>query len=157
MNHPPLHRVAKLWVIWLATATLSLTIAGADIPDRDRPSRAPAALSGMYQVVSSSDPLFPMDDSRKEWFLDFSEGTRSGKTSGRLAVSLRENPRVQVRILVWQIFPREGTLTIGNAMADGGRGAVALAQWNVTATNHGIALERDGLRIVLRRAQPADF
>ncbi len=92
-----------------------------------------------------------------EWFIDFNRGTSEGKTSGKLAVSLRQNPKVQVRILVWQIFPEQGSLLIGNQFAEGARGAVALANWTVTSHGSGLALERNGLRIVLRRAHPNDY
>ncbi len=146
----------KKWLAIPATMALSVSLSHADIPDRDRNLRGSQPISGMYQVVSSNDPLFPLE-SQSEWFLDFNEGTSAGRTSGKVAVSLRQNPRVQVRVLVWQIFPEQGSLVIGNQFSEGSRGAVALASWNVSAHGPGITLTRDGRHITLRRAQPGDY
>lgn len=112
-------------------------------------------LSGMYKVVSSSDPVFP-ESSGREWFLDFGQGIANGRNSGKVAVSLRENPNVRVRILVWQFFPDTGTLKIGNQFAEGARGAVTLADWRISRGQRELYLERDTHRVTLRPAGPAD-
>lgn len=123
----------------------------ADIPDRK-----PVALGGMYQVAASNDPLFPKDSSQ-EWFLDFGNGTQSGVTSGKVAVSLRQNPRVSVRIMVWQYFPREQALLIGNQTAEGSARAVARGVWTMGNDSGAIFLNRENCTIVLKRANPGDY
>lgn len=123
----------------------------ADIPDRP-----PVSLSGMYQVAASNDPLFPKT-SAQEWFLDFGNGTQSGVTSGKVAVSLRQNPRVSVRIMVWQYFPREQALLIGNQTAEGSGRAVARGVWTMGQDADAIFLNRDNRTIVLKRADPQDY
>lgn len=126
---------------------LSSQHSAADIPDRS--SRT--ALSGMYQVSASTDPMFPMQQNQ-EWFLDFGEGTRNGAFSGTVAVSLRENPNVRVRIMVWQYFPEQGTLVIGNQTNRGSKGAVARAVWNIGANSQYVVLQRHNVNVTLRRA-----
>lgn len=123
----------------------------ADFPDPE-----PVALSGMYQLVASNDPLFPKN-STQEWFLDFGKGIQNGITSGKVAVSLRENPRVSVRIMVWQYFPTEKALLIGNQTAEGSGRAVARAIWTLGNDSAAIFLQRENCTIVLKRADPQDY
>jgi len=110
----------------------------------------------MYQVASSNDPLFPMDR-QQEWFLDFGKGIHGGVTSGKVAVSLRENPNVTVRILVWQYFPEKKALLIGNQTAEGSGRAVAKSAWTLTNDSDAIFLVRGRCTIVLARAAPEDY
>ncbi len=113
-------------------------------------------LSGMYKVASASDPLFPTSD-RQEWFLDFGKGTTEGRNHGKLAVSVRQNPNVRVRILVWQFVPETGQLLIGNQTAPGEGRAVMLASWNLRRATTGLVLERGDYRATLRPADPGDY
>jgi hypothetical protein len=125
--------------------------ASADIPDRGKVS-----LSGMYQVEASNDPMFPMDRNQ-EWFLDFGKGIHDGISSGKVAVSLRENPKVSVRIMVWQYNPRDRTLLIGNETAQGSGRAVARGVWGLGIDSGAIFLLRGECTIVLKRADPSDY
>jgi hypothetical protein len=116
-------------------------------------SPAPAAkrLQGIYQIVSSSDPIFPTQD-QQEWFLDFGQGPDDGKNlSGTVAVSLRRNPHVRVKIMVWQYFPKEESLVIGSPYHEKSRQAVAAGTWQVQPGQAELRLQRDGCRIILRR------
>ena len=115
----------KAAMMGFALATLSVQAARADIPDRPRSSASMPALAGMYKVVASTDPMFPSTGS-KEWFLDF--GEKTGKNSGTVAVSLRENPSVRVRIMVWQSFPESANFVLGNQTQEGSKQAVAMAK-----------------------------
>jgi hypothetical protein len=110
----------------------------------------------MYQIASSNDPLFPMDR-QQEWFLDFGKGIHDGITSGKVAVSLRENPNVSVRILVWQYFPKEKALLIGNQTAAGSGRAVAKSVWTLANDSGAVFLLREKCTIVLERAHPNDY
>lgn len=123
----------------------------ADIPDRQ-----PIALSGMYRIAASNDPLFPMG-SKQEWFLDFGTGTLDGTTSGKVAVSLRENPNVSVRIMVWQYFPRDNALMIGNQTAEGSARALVRGGWTLSSDSGAIFLLRENATIVMKRADPTDY
>ena len=123
----------------------------ADIPDR--PSDQPA---GMYKVVSSNDPIFPLAP-QQEWFLDFGDDPTSGKMSGNVAVSLRQNPSVRVRIMAWQYFPQQGNLLIGNLFHEGSKQAVERGNWQLRTATSGIIFERAGYQMVLHRADPADY
>ncbi len=127
-----------------------------DVPDRDRRSMSRPALSGMYKVAASTDPFFPAASDR-EWFLDFGTGVSSEKTSGKVAVSLRQNPSVKVRVMVWQVFPQTGQLYLGNQFSEGSKGAVAVADWQISNSRDSVILERGGYQIVLRRADPGDY
>ena len=121
----------------------------------DDGSAGGALLSGMYKVAASNDPLFP-ERERLEWFLDFGEGQAAGRTSGKLAVSMRENPRVRVRILVWQVFGG-GNLKIGAQTHEGSKQAVTVADWAMMRTATGMVLQRGGYEVRLLRADPADY
>lgn len=125
-----------------------------DLPDRP-PSAQSLGLAGFYKIESCSDPLFP-GDNQSEWFFDFGEGVRNGRTSGTVAVSLRQNPHVKVRILVWQVFPETSTLVIGNQTEEGSRKAVALASWRIGSGAGGVTLRRGTCQISLRRASAED-
>lgn len=127
----------------------------ADIPDRARSSAGTPQVTGMYKVAASSDPFFP-ERQNVEWFLDFGNGT-SEKNNGKVAVSLRQNPNVKVRIMVWQMFPQNSSLVLGNQTGEGSKQAVALADWKVRNHARGIVLERGSYQIVLHRADPADY
>ncbi len=130
----------------------TVTSAPADVPQSSSSS-----FSGMYKVAASNDPIFPMD-AQQEWFLDFGTGITSGKMSGSVAVSLRQNPNVKVRIMAWQYFPNEGVMVLGNPYEAGSRGAVAKGSWQMTATSSGgVAWDRGHFRLVLHRASPRDY
>src|SRR6478752_10591619 len=101
----------------------SLSPTPADIPDRTS-----GTLKGMYQVTASTDPIFPLRENQ-EWFLDFGQGIRPQISSGSVAVSLRQNPNVRVRIMAWQYFPKQRVIVIGNPFAEGSRKAVAKGSW----------------------------
>lgn len=122
----------------------------------DIPAASGASFEGMYKVAASSDPMFPMSETR-EYFLDFGKGIQAGKLSGSVAVSMRQNPRVQVRIMAWQYFPEQGKLVIGNPYSEGSRNAVVRAMWSMRGSAHGVALSRLGYQLVLHRADPADY
>lgn len=127
------------------------TLATADIPD------APSArFGGMYKVASSNDPIFPMQANR-EWFLDFGKGVTAEKMSGSVAVSLRENPKVKVRIMAWQYFPKQESLIIGNPFSEGSTQAVARGVWKMTPISNGVIFHRENFKVVLRPADPGDY
>jgi len=140
----------KLALTGFAAAILTLS-ANADIPDRNR---AMPAFSGMYKVVASSDPMFPATGN-KEWFLDFGMGAE--KNSGTVAVSLRENPSVRVRIMVWQTFPDQGNLVLGNQTHEGSKSAVAMANWKVQNSGGGLIFNRGNYQVVLHQADASDY
>ena len=142
------------WRLWLVSAALLCLMAEspAEIPQ----SRAPLRLAGIYKVVSSTDPSFPASRT-SEYFFDFGQGLRPGRHSGSVAVSLRRNPHVQVRIMAWQYFPERGELVIGSPTAEGSRVAVARAVWNITGSSRGALLERGNHRIVIQPPAPGDY
>ncbi len=123
----------------------------ADIPDQ--PS---GEFKGMYKVASSNDPIFPMD-ANQEWFLDFGKGVTMEKLGGSVAISLRQNPNVRVRILSWQYFPKQGNLVMGNPYSEGSRSAVAKGSWQMTGTSGGVLFSRENYRVVLKRADRNDY
>lgn len=125
-----------------------------DLPDRPPPVQS-IGLAGFYKIASCTDPLFG-GDARSEWFFDFGEGVRHGRTSGTVAVSLRQNPNVRVRILVWQVFPETSTLVIGHQTEEGSRKAVALASWRIGRGAGGVTLRRGTYQISLQRASAED-
>jgi hypothetical protein len=110
----------------------------------------------MYEVISSTDPIFPMREQRT-WFLDFGKGTSSGDHSGTVAISLRQNPNVKSRIMVWQYFPEKGALLIGNQFERGSRKAVAKGVWSVGADENHVVMKRNSASVVLRKANPSDY
>lgn len=137
-------------VVALMAAT---PILRADIPDQ--PSGPRASVSGYFKVVASSDPLFAMQADR-EWFMDFGKGEQAGRQSGSLAVSLRQNPNVRVRMLVWQLYSDSSTLVVGNQTEEGSRKAVMLANWKVYPNSTGLILQRGDYQIALRRATASE-
>ncbi|HEY8991380.1 MAG TPA: hypothetical protein VIM46_05350 [Luteolibacter sp.] len=149
----PLRRVA-----WSVAAVGSMAglqpLRAIDLPDRPPPVQA-TGLSGFYKISSCTDPLFP-GENQCEWFFDFGEGVRSGRTSGTVAVSLRQNPHVRVRILVWQLDPATSTLILGNQTEEGSRRAVALAAWKIGRSSGGVSLQRGSYHVSLTRASAAD-
>jgi hypothetical protein len=131
---------------------LTLQPLRADIPDQPLSGE----FRGMYQVSSSTDPIFPMQ-ARQEWFLDFGKGISEGKFAGNVAVSLRQNPKVTVRILAWQYMPKQATLLIGNPYSEGSKKAVAKGVWQMRPTSDGVIFQRGNYQVVLRRADPNDY
>ena len=152
---PP--RKFRGFVLALLAATLPLAAAHA-VPSDPVPAERQAqlsTLSGMYKIVSSNDPMFPGHDSQ-EWFLDFGKGMTEGKLSGTVAVSMRQNPNVRVRILVWQMLPEVGILRIGNQTAQGSGQAVLRGEWRMSRAHSGLVLQRGDYHALLRPAGPAD-
>lgn len=127
-------------------------ILASDIPD----ARQALRFGGIYKVVSSTDPMFPVS-AKREFFLDFGRGIRTGASSGTVAVSLRQNPHVKVRLLAWQYFPQQGTLVIGNPTARGSHKAVVRAAWRMSGADGGAVLERAGGTVVIQRPAPGDY
>lgn len=120
------------------------------------PAPGSAEFRGMYKVAASTDPIFPMQESQ-QWFLDFGNGISAGSLSGNVAVSLRQNPNVKVRIMVWQYFPQEGSLLIGNPYEEGSNKAVAKGVWKLQATSQGVIFHRGGYEVVLERVLPGEY
>lgn len=112
-------------------------------------------LAGFYKVVASNDPQFPATTTR-EYFLDFGKGIQSNRLSGTVAVSLRENPSVRVRIMSWQYFPKDAALLIGNPYAEGSRKAVAAGAWKLKTSPNGAVMRRGSYQVLLHRADPDD-
>lgn len=139
-----------LATVALAFGGLAQT-ASADIPDVPN-----GKFAGMYKVASSNDPIFPMASS-EEWFLDFGKGMSQGRTSGNVAVSLRRNPDVKVRIMAWQYFPEKGALVIGNPYSEGSKQAVARGVWQMEPVSRGVMFQRGNYQVVLRPADPGDY
>jgi len=138
---------ASIWII----AAISSRPAMADIPDRPK-----TVLQGMYKVETCNDPLFPMGKGR-EWFLDFGKGMSNGQTSGKVAVSLRQNPNVRVNIMVWQYFRRENVLIIGNQSAEGSGKAVARGVWTLGSDLDAVFLIAQTCNITMKTAVPNDY
>ena len=142
-----------LALICLVFSMAALQPVRADIPDRDRSTGSRTNLTGFYKVAASNDPFFPQAADR-EWFMDFAQGASGGSLSGKVAVSLRQNPHVKVRIMVWQLFPQTGTLVLGNQTHEGSKQAVAMADWKIKTSGSRVILERRGHQIVLQRSEP---
>lgn len=138
----------------LGAAISTQTLLAIDVPDAS-PSMRSTGLGGYYKIASSNDPLFPGGEGR-EWFFDFGDGVRNGRFSGTVAVSVRQNPNVRVRLLVWQVFPETGTLVIGNQTEEGSKRAVALARWTIGRTATGVSLQRGNYQVSLQRAAEGD-
>lgn len=134
-----------------ATFSISTTLAKADVPDQ-----RVSELSGIYKVAASNDPFFPAG-AGKEWFLDFGSGMTSSTSSGTVTISLRENPSVSVRPMVWQFFPSESALAIGSQYEQGSRQAVAKGIWRISQTSEGLILDRGESRFILNRPEPGDY
>jgi hypothetical protein len=150
-----LRRVPSRFMSLVAIAGVSIfTSSGAMASDV--PTASASSFAGIYKVAASSDPMFPMSETC-EYFLDFGKGIQAGKLSGSVAVSMRQNPKVHVRIMAWQYFPEQGTLVIGNPYSEGSRNAVARAMWTMRGASNGVALNRLGYQLVLQRAVPGDY
>jgi hypothetical protein len=140
------------WLGRFAVAMLSASmVIAADIPNASS-----GRFGGIYKVTSSTDPLIPATKT-SEYFLDFGRGIQPGKVSGSVAVSVRRNPQVKVRIMAWQYFPDQGKILIGNPYAEGSRRAVAKGVWRIKGIPDGVIFERGNYQVVLRRADPGDY
>lgn len=147
-----LRPLSKLAILSSATAMIVMSpLAHADIPDASS-----GQFKGMYKIASSTDPIFPME-SDQEWFLDFGKGITAEKMSGKVAVSLRQNPNVRIRIMVWQYFPKQGNIMLGNTYAEGSNQAVAKADWQMDTTTKGVIFKRGNYQVVMHRADPSDY
>ncbi len=146
-------RFSRSFAVAFTTAAITFAIpsAQADVPDS-----AVTGISGIYKIAASNDPLFPMGQG-KEWFLDFGSGLTSTTSSGTVTVSLRQNPNVSVRPLVWQFMPNNSTLMIGNQFEAGSRQAVAKGVWKVSESSDGLVFDRGGARLILFRPEPGDY
>lgn len=100
--------------------------------------------------------MFPATEAR-EYFMDFGKGIQPGRLAGTVSISMRENPRVQVRIMAWQYFPKQGTLVIGNPYSEGSHNSVVRAMWQMTGGDNGVVFQRDHYQLVLHRADPNDY
>lgn len=149
----PTRDIRRTGLALISAILVSLTspASRADIPDPVH-----SDFHGIYKVASSNDPIFPLQ-ARQEWFLDFGQGIRGGKLSGNVAVSLRQNPSVKVRIMAWQYFPKYGNIVIGNPYAEGSKKAVAKGVWLLRPTAEGVIFERENHQLLLRRADPQDY
>jgi len=138
-------------LVCAAVFTAWIPFAQADIPDR-----SPSALCGMYKIAASNDPIFPVT-AKHEWFLDFGDGINSRQMSGKVAISLRQNPSVRVRIMAWQFFPEKGNLLIGNPFHEGSQQAVARGNWQLRMTPNGAIFERGIYQVTLHQAESSDY
>lgn len=138
-------RALGFWIV-MAAMLSSPAVLQADIPSP--PATANVRISGIYKIVASSDPLFRVTKTH-EYFLDF------GRSS--VAISLRQNPSVKVRIMAWEYFPTQETLIIGSPIAEGSRKAVAIGVWRVRGISGGLLCERGNHQVVLRRPRPGDY
>jgi hypothetical protein len=116
-----------------------------------QPSRG-EEFCGMYRIVSSNDPVFPMV-AQQEWFLDFGGGIRPGRFSGSVAVSLRRNPNVKVRLMAWQYFPENGHIVLGNPFVEGDGKALARGAWELRIEGEGVIFKRGSYRVTLQRTE----
>ncbi len=135
----------------VAAMTLVAPLAQADVPESSS-----GQFKGIYKIASSTDPIFPMN-SNQEWFLDFGKGVTAEKMSGKVAVSLRENPKVRIRIMVWQYFPKQGNIMLGNTYSEESNKAVAKADWQLDTTSKGVIFKRGNYQVVMHRADPSDY
>jgi hypothetical protein len=111
-------------------------------------------LRGLYRVTASTDPFFALEGGQ-EWFVDFGGGAE--KFSGRLALTLRQNPNLRVRLLVWQFSPDSGTLRIGRGSTTSPREAIAAASWQLARGPAGaLLLRRDQHQATLVPATSSD-
>jgi hypothetical protein len=143
--------LGRLFNCFCAAVLAFSATTSADIPDR--PS---GRFGGVYKIASSSDPIFPAT-AKREYFLDFGDGVQAGRSSGNVAVSVRENPNVKVRIMAWQYFPDQGKILIGNPFAEGSNRAVAKGMWQLKPVFNGVVFERGSYRVVLQTVDPADY
>jgi hypothetical protein len=156
MNAAGIRAAGRKIVLSAITATMfaSQVVLPADVTSL--PSGVDVRIDGIYKVVSSSDPLFQVTGTR-EYFLDFGSGARRNKLSGNVAISLRQNPSVKVRIMAWEYFPAQETLLIGNPFAEGSRKAVGIGAWRVRGFSGGLVWQRGNHQIVLCRPDPGNY
>ncbi len=138
-----------------AVAT-AMALAFAPIVTADIPDSGSRTFAGMYKVASSTDPFFPMGGNR-EWFLDFGNGFGNASLSGNVAVSLRQNPNVKVRIMAWQYFAKQNSMAIGNPYAEGSNKAVAKGVWQMRFDSRAVVFERGSYQVVMYPADPGDY
>jgi len=145
----------RAWLV-LGLLWLGLGAAAAQVPG-GAAAQVPAAaplLRGLYRVAASTDGFFPVDGGQ-EWFLDFGRGTEP--SSGRLALTLRQNPNLRVRLLVWQFTPERATLRIGRESARQPGHALAPTSWQLTRGTAGsLVLRRAEGQTTLVPATPSD-
>lgn len=154
LNFPESHGASRpaRWAVLVGIVMLAAAaMAPADIPDQ-----ASWRFGGIYKVASSTDPMFPATRT-SEYFLDFGRGIQADQLSGSVAVSVRRNPKVNVRIMAWQYFPDQGKIVIGNPVAAGSRNAVARGAWRLRTIAGGVIFERGNYQVVLNRADPKDY
>jgi hypothetical protein len=149
--HAPLANGGRVAFLSTCFFILSLLFSPADIP-----ARTSGEFKGMYQVIASTDPIFPLRENQ-EWFLDFGQGIRPEVSSGSVAVSLRQNPNVRIRIMAWQYFPRQESIVIGNPYAAGSSKAVAKGVWKMSAISGGFLFKRGSYQVTLSPAAPHDY
>jgi hypothetical protein len=142
------------WVTgFILAAGLLVSAARADVPDGQR---VPVPFQGVYKVKSSNDPAFIVSPAC-EYFLDFGRGQDGGKPAGSVAVSVRVNPNVKVRILSWEYFPDKNLLLIGSPFAHGSRNAVAIGAWRLRGSGESLVFSRERCKVLLVRADPRDY
>ncbi len=134
----------------------ALILAGAATAPADIPDANSGRFGGLYKITASSDPIFPANRS-SEYFLDFGQGFRADRTGGRVAVSIRRNPNVSVRIMAWQYLPDQRKILIGTPSDDGSRRAVARGAWNMRGIANGVIFQRGNYQVILQRADPSDY
>lgn len=140
----------------LAALVGAVMLSASSTVSADDPGPQSLRLGGLYKVTSSTDPLFPVTRT-SEYFLDFGRGIQGEKLSGSVAISVRRNPHVKVRILAWQYFPAAGEILLGNPFAEGSRNAIALGSWRMSGIANGAIFERGQFQMVLQRADPNDY
>ncbi len=153
--HRTFNTLASTFVKFTSVAGLALFTHSAAL-GADLPTQKAESFSGMYKIASSTDPMFPNTGTR-EYFMDFGKGIQPGRLAGNVAISMRENPHVKVRIMAWQYFPKQGTLVIGNPYSEGSKQAVVRAMWKMTGGENGVLFERENCQVVLKRADPNDY
>ena len=141
---------------WICALVGAITLGVSVTSQADVPDASSGKFGGLYKVESSTDPLFPATQST-EYFLDFGRGIQADKTSGSVAISVRQNPSVKVRILAWQYFPKNGKIMIGNPYSEGSKTVVARGSWNMKAIREGLVFERGNYQVILQRADPGDY
>lgn len=142
---------SALGALLVACFLFSAPYLRADVPDGSS-----GRFGGLYKVTSSNDPIFPATRT-DEYFLDFGQGFGADRPGGRVAVSIRRNPKVSVRILSWQYFPEQGKILIGTPAADGSRRVVARGAWSMRGIPNGVIFQRGNYQVVLTRADPKDY
>lgn len=154
LNSPRNHAAHGLG--WLAALAGAVLISVTPTVQAAGSEPASGRIAGIYKVATSTDPLFPATRTQ-EYFLDFGPGLQADKLSGSVAVSLRRNPKVQVRIMAWQYFPEQATIALGNPFAADSRNAVVRGAWRIRGIANGVLFQRGTYQVVLHRAAPQDY